>query len=219
MSRKTIITIAIIFGVLLIAGITVLGIIANEANYKNVSFTIEGPAELVDIYKKPSSGIEEKAPKINSVSNKQTIKLRIGEYYYIPTGDTVDSTSVNFTVNDVDENQTITIISSYSSEYLQKLANEQAVAITSVLTESFPSVMPRYEVNNLRLIGKGDLAGVLITPIGMDENSPDAYYRALLKKEGDSWKVIGRPEIVLTKFNTPNISTNILEIVNNLSLR
>lgn len=217
MSRKKNI-VAIVIGVLIVISI-ILGILANNATYRNITFIIKGPSKVVDIYQKSNPDIKDKAPKIKSASDKQVVKLKVGDYYYIPTGDTVDTTSVNFTVSETDKEQTITVISSYTPSHLKKLADEQMPLIASVLVSSFPSVMPRYEINNLQLIGTGDTAGVVLTPIGMDENNPDAYYRALLVKDGTSWKVIGKPEIVLTKFNTPNTSAVLLEIVNDMSLR
>ena len=43
---------------------------------------------------------------------------------------------------------------------------------------------------------------------------PSAKHLALIQKEGNSWKAVSTPEPLLTKFNTPDVSEDILNAAN-----
>ncbi len=79
--------------------------------------------------------------------------------------------------------------------------------------------MKQFTANNTKLFGKGSWAGVLLTPVGMDPQSPGGYYRVLAEKKSGTWSLIGKPEIVLTKYNTPNVPIEMLTSVNSIALR
>ena len=53
----------------------------------------------------------------------------------------------------------------------------------------------------------------------MDPQSPGGYYRVLAEKKSGTWSLIGKPEIVLTKYNTPNVPIEMLTSVNSIALR
>lgn len=219
MSKKSIIITLIVTAVLIIIAIVIQAVVADAANHRNITFTIEEPAKEIAIYKKGDETSSETSPKVGTVSHNQTIRLRLGDYYYMALGDGVDTAPVDFTIEGEEKDQTIKVFSSFTADHLEELLKDQMTAIETAVNEAYPSVMPGYVVNNAQLLNKGDYAGILLTPVDMDENNPMGYYRALLVKTGDDWKVIGRPEIVLTKYTTPDVDVSILRQVNDISLR
>ncbi len=51
---------------------------------------------------------------------------------------------------------------------------------------------------------------------GFDERYSIVTYRAILKKDGTSWQPTSTPQPIVTTYNTPEVSTDILNAANNL---
>jgi hypothetical protein len=183
--------------------------------YKDVTFNLSDNISKVEIYIKDENA--EEKPVIGTVTkDKPTIKLRVGSYEYTPSGDKISKKPVNFSVKNT---ESITVDPSYSESYLDSIAKNELSALSQALTAKYPSQMQRFQANNTKLFGKGEWAGVLLTPVNMDPSSPGGYYRVLAQKKSGSWEIVSTPEIVLTKHNTPNIPIDILTSVNNIAIR
>lgn len=183
--------------------------------YKDMTFKLSADTSKIEVYVKDENA--EKKPFIATVTkDKPTVKLRIGSYEYIPSGEKISNKPTNFRVKN---SATITVDPSYSESYLDSIAKNELPALSQALTAKYPSQMQRFQVNNTKLFGKGEWAGVLLTPVNMDPSSPGGYYRVLAQKKSGSWEIIGSPEIVLTKYNTPNMPIDILTSVNNIAIR
>lgn len=183
-------------------------------SYRTVSFILTAPATGADIYQRPDNS--ESSVKIQTITSNQKLRLKDGVYSYIPQGADADTAPNSFSVT---KDETVTISPAYSLAYRQKLAPQIEPALQKALQAKYPTVMPQYKINNITIMAKADWAGVLLVPATMDENDPGALYRAILKKNGSSWEVTGKPQVVLTVYNTPGVERSLLQAANKLSLR
>lgn len=195
----------------------VSGLVVGELiQYKSVSFRIAEPTVSVDVYNKTGDSLDPaSSPKIASATNNQSVSLKNGEYFYVPSGNNIDNSAVAFSVNG---NTTVDVISPYSRDYLSVIAQQESSAVKAAMLEKYPDVMAKFNYDSITAYGRGQYIGIILTPVDMDQHNPSGYYRAVLQKNGESWSVIGRPEIVLTKHNTPGITIDILTAINSIGL-
>ena len=69
-----------------------------------------------------------------------------------------------------------------------------------------------YKINEIKQVGDFYYTTVYIDDY--KNNLHYAHYRILLKKKDNSWKVLSTPQPILTTYNTPDISKDILDIIN-----
>lgn len=188
-------------------------IVRNMQSYHRITFTIEPPATGVVIQNKSDGS--KGAVDIKKITTSQTLYLQDGEYQYIPEGEAIDSSLVSFAVDG--ENKEIKVHPNFSAQYLSDQLVKELPKINTIIIDKYSSIMSDYEINNAILIGDTNWAGVIITPKNMDANNPTTYFRAVLKKEGDTWRIMNKPEVVLTIYNSPDINREILQQINNLS--
>ena len=71
-----------------------------------------------------------------------------------------------------------------------------------------------------RVVSKGEVSGdyYYATIYTADYSTDDVYghFRVLIKKEGGVWKLVARPQPILTKNNTGGVSKEVLDAANNL---
>ena len=184
-------------------------------SYRTATFILDPSVESISIHSSADS--DEATPSLKTLTpQNSSIRLKEGAYYYIPSGDDVSNTQVPFVVaGDV----TLTVKPGYSTRKLAELATTELGAVQGALLQKYPSVINGFEVNNLALVQRGEWAGIILTPVGMDTSNPEGYYRAILHKVNSQWQVVGAPRIVLTLDNTPTVSRELLTSVNELSLR
>ena len=184
-------------------------------SYRTASFTFDQSVESISIHSGEDS--DEASPSLKTITaNDSSIRLKEGAYYYIPSGDGVSNVQVPFIVaGDV----ALAVKPDYSASKLSELATTELGAVQGALLQKYPRVIDGFEVNNLVLFQRGEWAGIILTPVGMDTANPEGYYRAILHKVNSQWQVVGAPRIVLTLDNTPNVSRELLTSVNELSLR
>lgn len=184
-------------------------------SYHSVSFTLDPSVTSVSIH--PGGDSDEAMASIKTITpNDTSTSLKEGEYYYLATGDDISVTQVPFSVTG---DLTITVKPYYSLKKLNELAASESRSISAALAQKYPTTIKGFETNNLSLFQRGDWAGVVLSPVGMDVNNPEGYYRAVLHKVGGQWQVVGKPQLVLTLDNTPGVSRELLTSVNELSLR
>jgi hypothetical protein len=183
--------------------------------YKNTTFTLSSDVTKVDVYVEDEN-VEEKKLAGTATKSNPTIKLRVGSYEYVPEGNKIAKDTKQFSVKN---DSTVTVDPDYSETYLDSIAIAELPALAAALSDKYPEQMKQFTANNTKLFGKGSWAGILLTPVGMDPQSPGGYYRVLAEKKSGTWSLIGKPEIVLTKYNTPNVPIEMLTSVNSIALR
>ena len=205
-----------IIPVLVLVLATVGFFVASELlSYHSVTFTLDSNVKSVSVHSGEDS--DEATASIKTITpNDTSASLKEGEYYYLATGDDISVAQVPFSVTG---DLTVTVKPNYSLKKLSDMAVSESPAIYSALAQKYPSVIKGFEINNLALFQRGDWAGAVLSPIGMDANNPEGYYRTILHKVNNEWQVVGKPQLVLTLDNTPGVSRELLTSVNELSLR
>lgn len=168
---------------------------------KPVQFTLNGNDYTVGIY-------DTKDTSIRTLKTSETIRLPEGSYTYKVEGTNYDTSATQFTVTG---NETVVSITPKRSvSYLAELLNKERSAIETILKNTYPAVA--YTVTSLTLHGQGEWAAGQLQLSGNPRQLRDTY-RFILKKEGESWKVIVSPRITIEATEFPSVPK---ELINDL---
>lgn len=178
---KKIITIVLLPIVAVIATSVGVWFITN----KPVTFTLNGADYTVSIY-------DTKDTSIRTLKTSETIRLPEGSYTYKVTGTNYDSSATQFTVKG--DTTDVSITPKLSASYLAELLTKERGSIETVLKNSYPTTT--YIVTSLSLYEQGEWAAGQLQLGGNPRQLRDTY-RFVLKKEGESWKVIVSPRIAI----------------------
>ena len=191
--------------------IIISGIFASSyfLSLHNVDFIVKQNNLTIDIYKKADK------TKINSFkSEKFSLSLSKGDYYYIINSVNFDNTEHIFSIDN--SNIIITVDPNYSATYLAKLLSIEQDNILSVIKTAYPTIISSYTITNTTLFKKGEWCGAIIEKVINSRDIADPY-RVILKKENNKWIMVHYPEIVVTKTNFPDVPVEVLTAVNNLT--
>jgi hypothetical protein len=169
----------------------------------------------VKIYKTASldSGKDPKEIKTITTSGT-TVKLRKGDYTLYYTG-TKNYESKYKEVQIKYNGQSATLDPGYSKEKLAQLIEEEGPAIFSALSTRYPNIN-LYAVQTGKLYRNGEWYGTTLKYQGAGQYNSDTL-RAVLHKENGVWVLKSvPPDIVLSKFNNPDVPQDILSDVNSL---
>lgn len=205
MNKSRLLAIISILAVLIVGGV-VYYIVSITKTY-TVAFELESGVSSVAISSDDN-------PKIASVKNNESIQLRKGVYYYSLVGKNLATSAMRF---EVGGDMSITVPITYTTDYLDRLAEQTQPTIAAELQTKYSSVMTRYDINSLTIFDNAKWGGVVITPKGMLSNSPTSVYRALLEYKDGSWKLNGAPQPVVTEYTNKGVSVDILTKVNDLT--
>lgn len=205
MKRSIVLIISIIATV--IVG-SIVYVIVNSSQPQSITFQFDPQIDSVTIGNDNDTAIAK-------VKNNQTVELQKGDYTYTPTGTYIDTKKTAFSVES--SASTIVVPVTYTAAHLDTLAKEAEMAIAKQLTATYPAQMKGYEITNLTIFSDGKWGGVVLTPVGMDITAPVNYYRILIQPSGDSWKLNGKPQSILTIHTNQGVSSSILKKVNDLS--
>jgi hypothetical protein len=169
----------------------------------------------VKIYKTASldSGKDPKAIKTITTSGT-SVKLHKGDYTLFYTG-AKDYESKYKEIQIKYNGQTATIDPGYSKEKLAQIIEEEGPAIFSTLSSKYPNIN-LYSVQNGKLYRNGEWYGTTLKYQGVDQYNSDTL-RVVLHKENGAWVLKSvPPDIILSKFNHPDVPQDILSDVNSL---
>jgi len=201
---KNRIIIAVVIVLIAIAG--VVGII-YFASFHKISVAFSTDVSGATVFK-------EKGEEIKKLTAAGEISLQDGNYYIIPGGEKVSKDKIPFSVEG--DSLDITLDPDYSSEFLKKaLAGEQA-AITAAAKKAFPLIAQSYSIDQGTLYRHGEWFGAILTQNTDTRNEMD-FYRIILHKEADTWKVVQKPELALTSTEFKDIPAGVLNAVNQLT--
>jgi hypothetical protein len=202
MKKKLLIGFGSIIGIVLIA----LGTSYLLSLHK-VSFVFQNSAASATIYSSDKQ-------KLRQITPNGSLLLREGTYYAIPDGDDLSKAPINFTVKD--EDVTVTIDPAYSKAYLNELLIKEKSAISAAITAKYPSIFSNYTLTRETLYERGDWAGGLLEPKVSDVRDERDPYRVVLHKEDSTWKVIRRPEYILTSSKYEDVPVDVLRAINSI---
>ena len=196
------IIIAVIVFVLIIVGVTVL---VDYLKYKSVDFTLNDGTYTVEVYNESSSN------PVLKVDKSSTQRLIPGEYYYAVIGENLSDETVAFTVGSDDNNVTVT--PAFSEDYLSVLAEKEIDAISSLVANTYPLIINRYEIEKPKLYEKGEwAAGYLVQNVDRRQ-SPDVY-RYIMQKVDSRWVFVAKPQLSIYAKDYPEIPVDIIDSIN-----
>jgi hypothetical protein len=153
------------------------------------------------------------------VTGSTTLRMRKGTYVVVGGSASPDFTRQLEKVTLDNEPVTVVINPPYSSEKLASLLDTARPAIHAAVKQAVPKVDNSYLLAPGQLYGKGEWYGSVLYPNLSPEQRRLSYvdsYRIVVKKEGDSWKVVTvPPEIVLSTLTYPQIPKGVLISTNN----
>ena len=155
--------------------------------------------------------------KVADINNSSTLRLADGNYTIktFSKSNVIKENTTNFTVKDKDT--TVNIRTEYSQAFITSEVNKYRKNIESVLFAKYPTLKTSYIFRQETLSGKNaEWYAAAYQEKAQAKNSGD-YYIVIMKKNGTSWSIKNRPQIVNTIYNTSNIPENILEDANKLS--
>lgn len=200
MNKKTLILLASAGLVLLVF----VGLLLYFQSFKTVRFDVKKQDISIKVLRGES--------EVGSFTGGSELRLPAGKYAVTIQNNNYDQTPVAFEV--VDKDVSVTIDPSFSANHLnQILATEQA-AINKKITDSYPAVIPNFELKNGQLYKEGQwYATILIQKTAGRGDEPDIY-RTVLKKENGQWVIKAKPTISLSAKVYPDVPFEILSTVN-----
>lgn len=151
--------------------------------------------------------------KVKNITENSVVSLQNGDYYIVPSGKTVDTSPVTFTVNN--EPLTVVVDPGFSRSYLQAELEKQLPDIRKALVASSTESI-QYTFDQPTLYKNADWFGALLVHRNLNPRDEPDYYRVVAQKSNGKWKIIGTPELVLTKDHFEKVPVDILSAVNHL---
>lgn len=197
----------IIAVVIIVAGLAGIAAYAYFGSFHKVSVTFSKDVSSAIIY-------TEKGGEVKNLSMAGDISLQNGNYYVIPGGQKVAKDKITFEV--MGKNTTLALDPDYSTDVLAATLATQQPAITEAAESAFPLIAESYTMGSNTLYRHGEWFGALLTQKDDVRNELD-YYRIILHKDSGTWKVVGKPELVMLKADYKDVPESVLGYVNLLS--
>ena len=168
------------------------------------------PSSAVTFYESDDNKPLESRTVVLAAPKPGEYKIKRGNYQYVANGGgdyakRVGSIAVG------NKPVALTITLSYSPEKLASLLKIEQPAALQALNKKYPSQMAGYTPSNGKLYDMGQWYGVKLTPKTPNQDT----YRVVLHKDGNTWKVMTTPSIILSSPVYPAIPHDILSDIDN----
>jgi len=204
MNKKKYIVLITFFVIIL----TTTFIVSQVFSYHKVNLTVIDNVSML-VYKTEGSITTD----IATIDKSTSLSLKNGTYCAKPLSDSFDKSPICFDVENND--MSIIIDPDYSRTRLEALLSDQLAVVNAVITTKYGSIIDNYTVQDGQLYEKGQWYGTTLTEI-VDRGGRGDVYRLVLNKKNNQWTVAAHPQIVLSKFDYPNIPFSVLSNVNRL---
>lgn len=198
-----------VYGAIIISLLLLFAFIRISSFHK-IAFTISQPNLKVEVFRQFEGT---KTEKVGEFTQATDLTLENGSYYYIASG---ENAAVKVTKFEVDRAQKIDVQPGFDQEYLASLLKSEQEALTAMIAKSNPRIDVYFNINNGKLFGIGDWYGTTLTSKQAEPNQPSDFYRVLMKKEGGQWKLLGKPKLIWSVPDHPEIPRDILSQLNKL---
>jgi len=198
-----------IYASLVIAVLLIFGFV-RLSSFHSISFKTEHTGLTTELYRQVN---ERKSEKIGTVENGSKLTLEAGNYYYLATGEHVAPKVGKFEVTRSEE---IAIQTNFTGDYLVSLLGPEEPTIHAAISRYNPKVDTYFTINKGTLYGRGDWYGTTLTSKKDDPVQPNDNYRVVLNKQNGQWRVIGKPELILSAPDYPNVPKEFLSRINQL---
>lgn len=192
----------------LVVGLLAIFAFIRLSSYHAVAFTISQPGLKVQVFRQLD---DKKTEQVAEFTSTTELTLENGSYRYIATGEHIASTVNNFEVNG---RQAINVKPDFDKTYLAELLAPEQEALTAAIARSDPRITVYYTINKGELLGQGEWYGTTLTDKKADPAQPSDFYRILMKKQDGKWALIGKPRLVLSAPDYPDVPKEILSRIN-----
>jgi hypothetical protein len=203
MSKKSIIGI-----IITVVAIGIVGsITAFLLSFRTVTFIFDKPDAHIAIYRADDKDKKGKLAEITK--DAAATRLQEGEYQAVVTDEAYDDKPTNFTVKRSDS--TVSIDIAFSRRRLEGLVDQELPTINVAIRAAFPSQIERFGIEKGKLYDEGQwyTTSLIETPLHQSEEGD--VYHLVMKKEGDTWKAVGKPTLVLMQSEFKDVPLNILK--------
>ncbi len=205
--------------VLVAAAIVVCGILfaVDWLSYKNVVFNLSSETKSITVYDADQYEFYSASNGDSSAANSGTLKatgqlrLKVGDYYVVPTGDTISLDAIKVQVDD--DGTSIDIKPYYSEDYLASAFSDQIATINTVVSDTYPTIISGYTIKDGTFYHYGDWYGTTLYNEPTREDGSDTYGVILHKVDG-AWQIAATPELVFRYSDHKDIPTDIIDLVN-----
>ena len=167
-------------------------------NQKTVQFNLDGSDYSVQV-------INESDEVVKTLTSSAGVRINEGVYSYQVIGDGLDSTPVEFIVND---SLTVNVVSKLTSEKLLEMQEQEAVLIRDTLLDLYLGKAD-FALDTITLYEKGDWASAILS-VNIPQQAPNTY-RTVLHKENGNWKVKIPPTIAINKNNYKDVPESVFD--------
>lgn len=209
MNKKSIIlTIFACIGLLIFS----LAIYTSNQNLKKVTLNSTTEVKTINIYKNPTD--KDPYKTLTTEGGTAKTKLKPGVYYYQCSGENIATGLNQLTIPEDDT--TIQVAESYTDEHLSKLLETDYPKIYEAILDKYPEINSSYDIKSGRLFNKGEWFGAVVKQ-KTDARDITDLYRIVVYREKGEWRVVNRPEIILTTKEFPKVPKNILSSINSIA--
>jgi len=188
-------------------------------NTLTIKFSSKNTGLVVDIYNTGPDTVDE-ADQLNkknlvaeNITSEKKLRLKKGSYSVVSRKNDAYE-QFNKKISLYQGSQEITVESYFSQSNLDKLLAGEKSVIEASLISKYPRIKGQYIFENERLFHFGDWYGTTLKYVSTDSNNSDTLV-AVLKREGDVWKVItSPPNLFVSTKDHPEIP---LDIANELN--
>ncbi len=200
--------------IIIIAAVIAVGLVASFAMYllsfHTVTFTLDKADASLAIYRADDK--DKKNKLADSTASSRSLRLQEGEYLAVITNKEYDASSTNFTVGKSDSSVAVNV--AFSREYLDVIVDQELPLINIAIKAAFPQQITSFSLEKGQLYDEGQW---YTTTFIQNTASPDEIgdvYHLVAKKEDGKWKVVGKPTLVLTQVEFPDVPLDILKAGN-----
>lgn len=182
-------------------------LLINTPRGNRVEFIISDNISEVSIFDANSN-----SESIKTLEKSSIISLDAGDYTVTSFG---EKTGFYTKIISVQNDSVIEIDPPYSANHLDDLLDDELSALSSTIEQFFGENLDDLSVSRGELLERGDWYSTTIFERINDPRQQPDYYVLLLSKSADSWEVVAGPDIVLTRYDYPDIPIDILTLANN----
>lgn len=199
LSRGTIIFVGIIL--IVSAGWLAITSITNRAR---LTLNIKSSAISYELTDKDNK-------KIAEFDKNRSFYLKKGEYSIVPKSDDFQSIELR-----LDKSMDFSVDPDYSEKYYQAVEKTERPKIESAIMDKYSQTMSNFTFSNGKFLNKGEYYILLIKQNAGPFTLFTDVYRVVLQKNGENWKTLHDPELILNIKKYPQIPENIIREANKL---
>lgn len=185
-------------------------------SYRSVKFDLSSETKSAVIYSEGEYELymeldDEPVPNSGQLNKTDTVRLKPGTYYVIPSGDVILTDPVEVTIGN--DTSKITINPYFSEEYLANKFSDQIANISTVIKNKYPDIIDNYTIEDGTFYHFGDWYITVLYENTDGPEFPDSY-GVILHKVNEEWQIAAKPSLYFTYKDYSNIPRDIISAVN-----